>query len=322
MGIRRRFFGGVTAVTAFMLLAISLGVALPGAGAATAVKVTKYSNKLTSNTNGWCTDTAPSANPLSGCDGKTGDSGTIDIVKSSFSNGGGYAAAVAAPAGSGKHYARATGAPQATNPFYPLPAGITEGPNGCSFPADEACQGPFLLYGKGADAGLENTFPADGFTSSLKIYLDAAWATANPGQDVDWDVSLNASNGNFTQDFIFNMCSTTDNGGGWYIASSNNAGGCVYNLTPNVIEESTSGWYTFTHVFYWTPGALNVQFTVKNAGGGTVYSNLETETSVPGIGALTSPTQLGGPNYGWLPDEDVYGLPLAQITMAKNAVQP
>jgi len=308
----------MTTATALIVL-FSLGVTVPSAGAATPVKVSKYSNTLSSNKKGWCKDTAPvPTDDLSGCDGMLNDSGTIDIVKSSFSNGGGYAPAVAAPPGNGTHYARVTGAPQSESPFWTLPPGITEGQSGCSTPGEEACTGPFILFGKKATAGTENVFPTDGFTSSIKIYLDTAWAEAHPGQVVDWDVSLNSSAGTYAQDFIFNLCSTADGGGGFYISASNNAGGC----STGPVEESTSGWYTFTHTFYWNLGALDVQYTVTNSANDIVFQYLETESSVPGIGALTSPTQLGGPNYGWLPDEDVLGLPLAKETLQRNVVQP
>jgi hypothetical protein len=319
MGLRRKVFGGVMAATTLMVFS-SLVMTLPSANAATrGVKVSHYANKLASSVRGWCTDTAPNQSvPLSGCDGMLNDWGTIDVVKSSFSNGGGYAPAVPAPSGNGKHYARVSGAPQSTSQFWTLPPGITEGQTGCSTPGEEACTGPFILFGNGANVGKESIFPANGFTSSIKIYLDTAWAGADPGQVVDWDVSLNSSAGAFAQDFMFNLCSTAAGGGGFYISSSNNAGGC----TTGPFEETASGWYTFTHTFYWNAGQLDVQFTVTNAANTPVFQYLETESSVPGIGTLTSPTQLGGPNYGWLPDEDVLGLPLAQESLMANAVQP
>lgn len=318
MRCKRRFLGVITAATALTLLS-SLAVTVPNASAAAKVKVSKYKNKFKSNSKGWCSHAAPGpSNKVASCDGMLSDWGKIDIVKSSFTNDGGYTSAVPAPPGNGTHYARVTGAPQSYSQFWDLPPGITEGPDGCSTPGEEACEGPFINFGRGAHAGAENVFPTDGFTSSIKIYLDTGWAGANPGQVVDWDVALNSSAGTFAQDFIFNLCSTSDGGGGFYISASNNAGGC----STGPFEESTSGWYSFTHTFYWNAGEINVHYTVKNSAGDTVFQYLETENSMPGIGPLTSPTQLGGPHYGWLPDEDVLGLPLAQETLRKNKVQP
>lgn len=253
--------------------------------------VKNYLNTFTANTNGWCTFS-------SGCDGaSTNDYGTIDVVPSVFSNYGGYAPF--APPSVGNSYARVSGS--------------LDGPTGCAVPGNENCSGPYIIYG-GANAP-ETIFPTNGFTSSIKLYLDTAWAAANSGQVIDWDVSLNDGAGNFLQDFIFNLCSTSSAGGGFYVSASNNAGGCSTGPT----ELSTSGWYTFEHDFTFNSAtnALNVVYSIVNSAGQTVFQSSELEDSIDSYSTLTI-ADLGGPNYGWFPDEDAQGLPVAMSTLTVN----
>ncbi len=62
--------------------------------------IKKYYNSLASNTKGWCNGEVP---PNAPCDGGVNDYGTIDIVKATYSNSGGYAPAVASPDGKKKY---------------------------------------------------------------------------------------------------------------------------------------------------------------------------------------------------------------------------
>jgi hypothetical protein len=257
--------------------------ASPGAAAGS---VKNYKNTLARNTKGWCTY-------AEGCNGQTGasDYGTIDVVPASFSNDGGYAAGAPGP-GKQKSYARVSG------------GGVDQDTiAGCAAPGSENCTGPYVLYG---GTGTDSVFPTStGFLSSIKIYLDTNWANSNPGQVVDWDVSLNDNTGAFLRDFIFNMCSTTDGGGGFYVSVSNNAGGCSTGPT----EVTASGWYTLEQQFYSIGGQIVADFLLVNSSGTTVERVLQ-ETGIATADA-------GGPNYGWFPDEDVLGLPVAQISLTK-----
>ena len=286
-------------VVATLLLAGSVGLGVSGlsasvAGAASPSarsnggpgSVTNYGNKLEHNTSGWC-------QVAQGCNGQqgSGDYGTIAVVKDSFSNDGGYGAAVPGP-GVAKRYARVSGAG----------TDVTS-PTGCASPGSENCTGPYVLYG---GSGTDSIFPSNGFTSSVKVYLDTAWADANPGQVVDWDVSLNDNTGSFLIDTVFNLCSTSDNGGGFYISTSNNAGGCSTGPT----EITTSGWYTFEQLFSPVGGKVSLSYIVTNS------SNTITFSSIDNTGFATS--AVGGPNYGWFPDEDVQGLPVADILLKVN----
>ncbi len=251
--------------------------------------VSNYKNTLSKNTKGWCTYAG-------GCNGQIGasDYGTIDVVPASFSNDGGYAAGVPGPGkGHGqKAYGRVSG------------AGVDQDTSaGCASPGSENCTGPYILYG---GSGTDSIFPTKtGFTSSVDLYLDTSWAAANPNQVVDWDVSLNDNTGAFLRDFVFNLCSTANNGGGFYVSISNGAGGCSTGPT----EITTSGWYTFSQQFVSVGGQVVCYYSLTNS---TNQSELFT---LQQTGIATA--DAGGPNYGWFPDEDVLGLPVALVSLTK-----
>jgi hypothetical protein len=264
-------------------LAASALIALPGLASASGSFPT-YKNTFAGNSNGWCT-------AAQGCNGQVGSSdyGTIDILPATFSNYGGYAPGVAGP-DTQKRYARVSG------------AGTAQDSNtGCATPGSENCTGPFILFG---GSGTDNTFPTKtGFSSTIGIYLDTAWAAANPGQVVDWDVSLNDNTGAFLRDFVFNLCTTAADGGGFYISTSNGAGTCSTGPT----EITTSGWYTFQQQFFDVGGQIAADLIAANSSGTSVISSLQ-QTGI-------SAADAGGPNYGWFPDEDVQGLPIAQMVV-------
>lgn len=146
-------------------------------------------------------------------------------------------------------------------------------------------------------------FPAGGFSTSIKIYIDAAWAGAHPGNVVDWDVSLRDSSGGFLQDNAFNMCSTSSGGGGFYISTSFGAGGC--STGPG--ELTASGWYTFNLSFTSVGGVVQDTYSVLDSSATSVFNQV--------VNTGNATTGVGGPDYGWLPDEDVLGLPIAQVSL-------
>jgi hypothetical protein len=254
--------------------------------------VHNFKNKLARTTNGWC-DGGPTNAP---CSGGSGDYGTIDIVSHNYSNSGGYAPSVPGPDGQG-HYARVAGGQD----------GGVESVNGCSVPGGgENCSGPYTLFGS-KNLGSDTIFPAHGFSTMIKIYLDTNWADVNPNQLIGWDTSLNDNTGAFLEDQTFDICSSSDSGGGYYITTSFGSGGC----TPSATELTASGWYTFTQNFTESAGQVFDQFTILNSASAPVFtSNVE-------LAGITS-SNVGGPLYGWFPDEDVLGLPVAQISLTKN----
>jgi hypothetical protein len=280
---------GILVLTGAVGLGV-MGISTSVSGAASAKKITgipNYRNTLAGNTKGWCPITVPANLP---CDGAPGDYGTIHVLKSSFTNYGGYASAVPGPNGV-KKYARVSGGQDGGVPTV----------NGCSVPGNEDCSGPYTKFGSTVHHAI---FPAGGFTTSIQLYIDASWAGAHPGNVVDWDVALRDNTGAFLEDNAFNLCSTSAGGGGFYVSTSFGAGGCSTGPT----ELSVSGWYTFNLTFTSAGGQVVDTYSVLNSAASPVFSD-----TVPTGNATTG---VGGPDYGWLPDEDVLGLPVSHVSLS------
>jgi hypothetical protein len=163
------------------------------------------------------------------------------------------------------------------------------------------CEGPYVCYQSSCAA---TVFPTNGFSTSIKVYIDPAWAGANPGQNVDWDVGLNDTSGNYLNDNGFTMCTTSAGGGGFYL-TLNQFSAC----NPSSEELTVAGWYTFQQNFQSVGGQIVVTYTVTPPSG-------PTWSSVVNTGEATSGT--GGPSYLWFADEDVLGLPVAQVSLKSN----
>jgi len=294
-GLRGSVVGILALVTSVGLgMAVSSASPRPQAAVRNALPdVGNWSNSLAVNTNGWCA--------FAICNGVQSPTtyGTIDIVPSTFSNYGGYAPKVKGPSGQTASYARVSGAGDSS-------LGCLTQPGNVSAPGNENCSGPYTLFGTDHSA---TVFPTNGFTTSIKIELNKTWANANPGQVVDWDVALNTNTDAYLEDFAFNLCSTTAGGGGWYVSTSNGAGGC----STGPAEITTGGWYTFNTNFHTVGSDVDVTYSITNPVGNAVagfpISNVDS-------GHATS--KVGGPDYGWLPDEDVLGLPIAKSSLTLN----
>jgi hypothetical protein len=80
---------------------------------------------------------------------------------------------------------------------------------------------------------------------------------------------------------------------------------------------NTSGWYTLTEQFTNLAGVVYATYTVTSNGStGQNTPGTQVWTYTQNTGFATATT--GGPLYGWLPTEDVSGLPLAQLRLAVN----
>jgi hypothetical protein len=277
---------GVIALTATASSAASLSPqsAKPAGGSG---KMHNYHNTLIKNSNGWCDGVGDAP-----CDGLPGDYGTIDIVSHTFTNSGGYANGPLAGPGGQKYYARISGGQD----------GGTEGISGCTPTGTENCSGPYTLWGP-KNVSHPTVFPTNGFSTSIKIYLDTVWANTYPGQLVGWDNAVSNTSGGFLQDQTFDICSQT---GGFSITTAFGSGGC--SVQPATI--TTSGWYTFNEDFTSQAGELYGAYSIHNASSTQVFSQ------VVDTGLATS--GVGGPRYGWFPDEDVLGLPIAQVSLTQN----
>jgi hypothetical protein len=287
-GRRGRSVVGIVAVAGLMAIGVvALSSSVAGAnGNNKASGIPNYKNKLSNNTNGWCPVTVP-ANPP--CDGGVNNYGTIDIVKPNLSNSGGYAPKAPAVPGQAR-YARVSGGQDGGVPTV----------NGCTVPGNENCSGPYTKFGSTVHHA---TFPKAGFTTSIKMYIDAGWAHTNPGQVIDWDVALRDNSGNFLQDNAFNLCSTASAGGGFFVSTSFGAGGCSSGPT----ELTASGWYTFNLSFTVVGNQIFDTYSVLNSAATQVFTDV--------VATGHAPSATGGPDYGWLPDEDALGLPIADVSL-------
>jgi hypothetical protein len=285
---------GIVALATTLGLGAAVSSAAPKPAARTAghasVAVAAYSNTLARNTSGWCTF-------ASGCNGVQSNStyGTIDVVPSSFSNYGGYAPSANGPIDQNGSYARVSGSGDTLTGCYV---------SGTPSPGSENCSGPYTTFGNDENA---TSFPTHGFTTTLKIFLSSTWAAANPGQVVDWDTALNTSSAAFLEDFAFNMCTTSAGGGGFYVSTSNGAGGC--STGPDEITHS--GWYTFKINFHPVAGDVAATFSIVNSLGHSAITAVVEDTT-------NATSSVGGPAYGWLPDEDILGLPIADSSLSIN----
>ncbi len=206
--------------------------------------------------------------------------------------------------------AYAPGIAAESSPWYATVDGQNDGSSICPTPTqDQSCPSPFLDWGN--PEGNYYTFPTNGFTTSLDIYLDTAWGSANPGVEFEWDTSLNQSNGQFGQDFIFTAQTGVD---GFTIGTGNNTRQSV--PTPSVTID-TSGWYRFEYQFSVDPNSGDVEATLS-----VIDDAYDTE--VPGAswilpvmfsGDPEPPANVGGPLYGWFPNENIPFLPVDNPTV-------
>jgi hypothetical protein len=159
--------------------------------------------------------------------------------------------------------------------------------------------------------GYSNVFPANGYTTTLDIYLDLAVA----GNDTrfDWDSAVSTVDCRFLRDFVFNVGFYTadevdcqvGSGNRFVISASNNAtrsGADPCNTGHDPITITSSGWYTFTHRFENHDGVLVGTLTVQGA---SVSQSWRLSDAGDLIGSV-----VGGNRYGWFPLEE---FPLLKI---------
>lgn len=157
----------------------------------------------------------------------------------------------------------------------------------------EASAGDFTRWG-----GYSPAFPANGFTTSVDIYLDVNGAYAN---DTRFDYTSAVSNpaGAHRRDFIFHGGFYNDGiapgtGNRFVVSASNNAPGDPRNPARAPFAISSSGWYTFKHRFYNNgAGVLAVRMSLLDSSGNELNSwTLSDSSDVIG-------TTVGGNRYGW-----------------------
>jgi hypothetical protein len=225
-------------------------------------------------------------------------SGTITREPSGYTNGGGYGNGITSADGS--FHARIN-FDQCANDATAPPA-----------PTSNDCNAPFTRWG-----GYSSTFPAGGFSTSLDIYLDTAWATTHTDYRFDWSDAINDTAGNFLQEYVFNAGTAPIGGTGFFVNASTNAtrsGAFPENPCPDPgptatppnacrapVNITTSGWYTFTHTFRDDAGSLAVDMSITPVGSGTPVASwtILTDKSMSGV---------GGNRYGAFDNDEIADL--------------
>jgi hypothetical protein len=250
-------------------------------------------------------------------------SGTITRQPSGYVNPGGYASDI--NSATGGFHARLD---RGTCETQPGGAGDTVN-----------CPGPFTRWG-----GRNNTWPVGGYTTQVDIYLDPAYARANPdsyggnitcleasdpssdptckGTRFDYSSAINNAAGDFLRDFGFNVATGPDPTGnvpctGWIATAGTNVnrtGASPYNpaFTPQCI--SNPGWYTFKHTFYAEGNNLKVRMEIIPVGSATATATW-TVTSGDLIVTGDPSTSVGCNRYGWFTNQEIFGLPIDNASM-------
>jgi hypothetical protein len=308
MFVNRQFKKWATRSAAIGILAMvsTLGLGMMGIGTSVSSAVTpspvhNWHNNLNKNTTGWC-DTAGNA----ACNGGANNYGTIDIYPSTAHSAawGGYGeTATSGVALTGKKkYARVTGGEDGGYPS----------PTGCTITGSEDCSGPYTFWGPNNN-GNDNTFPAGGYTTTIKVYVDKTWGDSHPNEVVDWDTGLDTSTKAFESDFVIDLCSTTS---GWLLSYEQGSGSCGANPGNGLQKLNTSGWYTLSMHFTTNANVIYVAYSVLSDGSTGQNSGTQVWSYTEDTGFATNTS--GGVFYGWFPTEDVSGLPVSQSRVAVN----
>jgi hypothetical protein len=308
----RRKTGRIAAVFAASAL-VTVGLALAGAASASAVVLPTYSNGFESDTAGWIDGSDPDFTGLgtitrqpSGYDGSTSVLPYADDI----------------PSASGGFHARLG---RGTCVHDPGGGGDTVN-----------CPGPFTRWG-----GYNDTWTG-GYTTQVDIYLDAAYADANPdsyggnidcltasdpstdpackGTRFDYTSAINNANGDHLRDFGFNVSTglADDSCAGFTVTGQTNVNRTGANPNspghdPQCIPNP--GWYTFKHTFSEENGYLKVVMQIIPVGNATPTASW----TITGIDPIET---VGCNRYGWFSDQEIYGLPIDNASMTGCGTPP
>jgi len=249
-----------------LVVAIAVLVALPASMASADAPPGPYFNGFETNTAGWF--------PLNG--------GTILRQPSGYVSSG-YASGIMSA--SGGYHAR---------------LGKDPNPGSCTFGGGVApiYTGPYTNWG-----GYSSIFPTGGYTTSVDIYLDTAWASTptHVDQRFDWSSAVNDTMGNHRRDFVFNVGTEPT---GFVISASNNGNRCSsFPQNPGrvPIHIVASGWYTFEHTFSGVSGGpllVNMRIIQKSTG-------IVMGTWAPSVPGDIIGVNVGGNRYGWFIQNEI-----------------
>ena len=155
-----------------------------------------------------------------------------------------------------------------------------------------------------------NTFPENGYVTSLDIYLDIDDLTVNDTR-FDWSSAINEPSGIHRRDFVFNAgfyndTDATGTGPRFVISASNNAtrsAAFPKNPAADPFTITAPGWYTFQHTFTDNgSGVLTVELAIIDADGMTLHTwTLSNPTDIIN-------TTVGSNRYGWFALQEIPNL--------------
>jgi hypothetical protein len=217
-------------------------------------------------------------------------------------------------------------------------ANVDDNGNAACAPGSKDCVGPFTNWGLAYDVDTGVPMKSGGSVTSVDIYLDVNFAAAHSDYRFDWDSALLDSQGNFLQDYIFNVgtgnpsqpvaCAPAS--GGYFVisASNNSQRENAYPQNPGRMPQciATSGWYTFEHVFKPLNNDLGVHMEILNAQkvevaiwtmhptcmGTQVTNHLCTNA------ALLPFSAVGANAYGWFDDQEIDSLAIDNLSLTQE----
>ncbi len=209
------------------------------------------------------------------------------------------------------------------------------------------------LYGPYTDWGNSNNYTWNGpYTTQVDIYLDTAYANANPdtyggniaglsldatppgvpsdatvkGTRFDFTSAINSStpdsNGDaqHLRDFGFNVSTGYADDGcdgfmitGQTVVNRINANPNIGGHDPQCIDQS--GWYTFKHSFSSKNGYLDVLMQIFPKGSSTAAAEWD-------ITGIDEDGTYGCNRYGWFSDQEIYGLPIDNAKIEGGCAPP
>lgn len=138
------------------------------------------------------------------------------------------------------------------------------------------------------------------YSTSIDVYLDVGANYANNTR-LDFSSAISNAAGGFRRDFIFNGGFFDDLGGPGsgtdrfvFSASNNSQPGSAFAKNParDPVAISTTGWYTFEHVFYDNGGVLAVDLSIYDEFNALINTwTLSDPSDLIGL--------IGGNRYGW-----------------------
>ena len=192
------------------------------------------------------------------------------------------------------------------------------------------CTGPFTRWGGYSSIWL------GGYTTQVDVYLDVAYALANPdsingdsclianpgdiscmGTRFDYSSAINRTDGTFLQDYAFSVATgnpalpTPCTLGEFVVTASTNlyrSGNNIYDPSHDRFCIANSGWYTFKHTFMDVDGSLQVLMEIFALGSGVP---LHQWTIIPGHLI----TEVGCNRYGWFANQEIWDLAIDNSIM-------